>query len=249
MLLDSDGIARESDSLRQYSRRCKQRYIVLESSLRKMFKDYRGPNRSAAVRGVRRLSRYPSSVRDNKRFRDSGRSLRSGRNQVCKSGRDGSASRLAKSLDHAGKGFKRPCPALVAGTMRYFAGDHGGTQFAFGPVVGRLDAVLKEESQQIASILLSAHSVQQPPIIVVAQNPIAQMLCEFLLEFLCPLPYSAASSSVFAARSASAPFSRSFSFRLNSLARPVFFSVTSAALRSRCARHFCCATSTSSSAS
>ncbi len=44
-----------------------------------------------------------------------------------------------------------------------------------------------QESQHVASILLSAHSIQQPLVVIIAQNPIPQVVCEFLVERPCPL--------------------------------------------------------------
>lgn len=52
--------------------------------------------------------------------------------------------------------------------MGYFAHDHGGTQFALGPIIGGFDIIQVQEAQQIAPILLSTHSVQQPLIVVIA---------------------------------------------------------------------------------
>jgi hypothetical protein len=117
-----------------------------------------------------------------KRDGRSGRGFRGRRKETCEGDADGGGSRFAKSLDDAGKSFKSPRPAFITGAMRYFTRDHRWTQFAFGPIVGRFDGILIQEPQQVAPILLSAHSVQQPLIVVVAQNPVPQMACEFLVE-------------------------------------------------------------------
>jgi hypothetical protein len=69
---------------------------------------------------------------------------------LCQRGSDGRCRRLAKSLYDAGEGFKRPRPAFVAGTLGYFARNHGGTQFALGPIIGGVDIFLVQEAQQIS---------------------------------------------------------------------------------------------------
>jgi hypothetical protein len=49
-------------------------------------------------------------------------------------------------LDDADEGFNRPRSTLIAGAIGYFARNHGGPQFALGPVIGGLDIFLVDEA-------------------------------------------------------------------------------------------------------
>jgi len=47
---------------------------------------------------------------------------------------------------------------------------------SFGPIVGRLCAVLKQKAEKMSAVLLRTHSIRQSLVVVVAQNPVSQMM-------------------------------------------------------------------------
>src|SRR4051794_23407599 len=86
---------------------------------------------------------------------------------------------FAKRLQDTGKGFKRLGSALVFRTVRKLACDCGRPQVSFGAVVGWLDTMLAEKTQQVAAIMLGTGSVEKPLIIRITEAAFPKLNREF----------------------------------------------------------------------
>src|ERR1700687_5476491 len=73
---------------------------------------------------------------------------------------------LAEGMEDAGENFECTGSPLVFRAMRNLTAYHGRSQIPFGTIVGWLDSLLFQKPQHMASIVLRAHSVQQPLIVL-----------------------------------------------------------------------------------
>jgi len=91
---------------------------------------------------------------------------------------DDGAALLDGRPRHAGEGRKRLGAHLRLGALRDLAGNHGRPQRPLGAVVGRLDARVVEEAQQVAARMMPAQLVQQALVVGVGQRPLGQVVVQ-----------------------------------------------------------------------
>ena len=70
--------------------------------------------------------------------------------------------------------------------MRKLAGNHGRPQGPLTPIVGRFDGRVAQESQDPTLIVLQTDAIQQPLVVLVLQQAMAQVVGEYLLELFGP---------------------------------------------------------------
>ncbi len=83
---------------------------------------------------------------------------------------------------HAGEGGERLSSGPRPGALGDLAGNHRWPQGAFGAIVGRLDAWIIKEAQQVAPLVVPAQLVQEALIVGVRQYPLPQLLVQQLAE-------------------------------------------------------------------
>ena len=66
--------------------------------------------------------------------------------------------------------------------MRNLACDYGRPQVSFGAVVGWLDTLLAEKTQQVAAIMLAAGSVEKALVVRITQAAVPEVGREFFLQ-------------------------------------------------------------------
>ena len=85
--------------------------------------------------------------------------------QGMKSLSNGSLGLLGYGSNYGGESRKCVGAALRFGALRNFTGDHRWPECPFRSIVGGLNGRVVEESQDLASIILPADTIQQPLVI------------------------------------------------------------------------------------
>ena len=71
-----------------------------------------------------------------------------------------------------------------SGLLGSLAGDDGRPENAFRPFVGGLDAILLQEPQQVAAVVLWPYTVQQLLIIDIRQDAVTEMIGQLPMQLL-----------------------------------------------------------------
>ena len=106
----------------------------------------------------------------------------------------GVAALFCQGLHDTFQGLKSMRSRGIFRALRHSTCDHGWTQDARGPIVGGLDARVRQEPQQLPPIMVPAHLVQQPLLVRIRQAAVPQGMGDRVLQALglrrdvCHLP-------------------------------------------------------------
>ena len=86
------------------------------------------------------------------------------------------AAIASQGPDYAGEGRERIRTTDVLRAVRYLPRDHCRAERSLSTVVGRLDAWIIQETQQVAPVMVPTEFVLQPPVVRIRHGTVAEMI-------------------------------------------------------------------------